>query len=1644
MNSFRAMIITLAMVGQAHAQSWTANANGVWSVGSNWQGGVVPTSGTTTALSFSAIGLNGYTATNDLGPFTLRALTLSNETNDLLAVVNGAGSSLSFDGVTPNLFVGGPGPTSLSGGTVNVVATLTIRDTSSPGPGNFTLSSALAGAGGIIISRTSAGFLGETILNPTSNTLVTQTILSAGPLRLGSATALGTTRLAVTSAGSGLNAAADLRAAVPMTMSNGITLGTGATLNVLTGSAITLDGNIIGGGSFVLGDGITPGTPAFTINSTTSHTGTTRVLGGSLTIAGSITASPLVVGREGTAVVGTTTSVSANRLNATAELQGGILTMVGNATAGNDQTQTIATLNVQGFGTLAVDAQAATSTRLAVTDLVRLNRGTLRVRGDALGSLPFGTAGSATLTVANAALVGGGGAAGTTTRSILPFAVGSNALTGFGDNFVTVDGNGLRTLNPATEYAAQLPLTSYSSPAANNYRLTQSAVARTTPLTVNAVSFATSSSGIYGIAGSSAPLTVTSGAVLGAVDAHSGALSFGNVEALVTASNGTLILGPLTGTNGLTISGTGEAVLTNTGGLSGPLTVNGGSLVLGTTSALLPLQAVTLNGGSLSFRGFSDTLANPIVIGAAGGTVNSRPIGASSVGNSSLLTLSGSVTGSGNFAVDSGGRVALAGDNSGFAGTWLVNGGMLEVDAQNRLGTAPVVLGGGTLAISGSGTSLSNRIVLTESSTLMPGSSTVLTGPIDGRSTTAGLTWLRGSVAIENDVYYKGPTVIGISGSSAARGSDITVRGPGGSFRGTSSVTIHSGGALRIDNTVNPTANRLSRFPVTLAGGTLESRGSPTNSVNTTERLGSLTMSANTGSEILLRPFDASTTAARFDFYGGLTRETSSTLLISVSRLDQPGLGRLGAGSAGEGAVRFTTPPTLVNGILPNVFVSMTATTPDGPVLLPNIRLTTTVPIATPPAGVFVRELLVSDPGVVSGTFTGSSATSNVMFLSGGVHASGTRSINSLSLESAGVTIATADTLTLTSGQLALHNRGASVLRPFVLDPIGTLASPAGVDLTIGRTLVLSDGLTPVANLMAVAFAPGSGTVNFVGDGHVNLTGGPSPAIARINVFGGQVNLEPNVTYTPFPTSAHVHVSAIAKLVAQERDLSINTISGDGDIGIMTSGTLTIGAGNGSSTFSGGLGSGGGAAVIKAGTGTLRFTGLGSITGAPNITVTGGTLAFGATSTTTPPISTVFGDATTMNNGTRLVVDGVTSFQRPVTINGAVTLDSGLTGTSTSFTELITLQSGATLSVTAPVLGGFRFSGGFTGAGALSLDSGVTVLAGSTHSGGTTVNSTGLTGIASNLAFGTGPVTIAGSAVLLPVGASRTIANATTLSGNVTFGPSLNTDALSTGLNLTFTNITLSGAGSRTVTTTGTGNYIFQNLSGPAATGLTKAGGGTLTLAGTNTFAGPLTIDAGTLHVTGTKSGAGAVTVGTASATAVPGVLSGTGTVFGAVTVRAGGIVAPGASTGILTLNGGATFETGSTYLWELAANTTGGPGTNFDQLDHSFSATVIQSGAKLVPSFIGSATAPDGVTAFWQTNQQWFVIGTQSIASGSPFLVDNTAWASFGSFTTTLGASGGVSLRWTPVPEPASILAVGAITLIGIRAIRRRKARSR
>src|SRR4051794_11113574 len=74
-----AAAVALLTPAAVTAQTWTNPAGGNWSVPGNWTPGV-PTSGTTTALTFGSAATQAatYTANNDLPPFTLNSVTINN------------------------------------------------------------------------------------------------------------------------------------------------------------------------------------------------------------------------------------------------------------------------------------------------------------------------------------------------------------------------------------------------------------------------------------------------------------------------------------------------------------------------------------------------------------------------------------------------------------------------------------------------------------------------------------------------------------------------------------------------------------------------------------------------------------------------------------------------------------------------------------------------------------------------------------------------------------------------------------------------------------------------------------------------------------------------------------------------------------------------------------------------------------------------------------------------------------------------------------------------------------------------------------------------------------------------------------------------------------------------------------------------------------------------------------------------------------------------------------------------------------------------------------------------------------------------------------------------------------------------------
>lgn len=107
--------------------------------------------------------------------------------------------------------------------------------------------------------------------------------------------------------------------------------------------------------------------------------------------------------------------------------------------------------------------------------------------------------------------------------------------------------------------------------------------------------------------------------------------------------------------------------------------------------------------------------------------------------------------------------------------------------------------------------------------------------------------------------------------------------------------------------------------------------------------------------------------------------------------------------------------------------------------------------------------------------------------------------------------------------------------------------------------------------------------------------------------------------------------------------------------------------------------------------------------------------------------------------------------------------------------------------------------------------------------------------------------------------------------------------------------------------------------------GLIKAGTGTLTLTGAESYAGPTTVNGGTLLVNGSLAAGSAVTVNNG------GTLGGNGSV-GSVAVNAGGTIEPGVGGAVLSIDG-VTFGAGTTFGVALNG---AAPGTGYDQLNVS------------------------------------------------------------------------------------------------------------
>jgi autotransporter-associated beta strand protein/T5SS/PEP-CTERM-associated repeat protein len=259
------------------------------------------------------------------------------------------------------------------------------------------------------------------------------------------------------------------------------------------------------------------------------------------------------------------------------------------------------------------------------------------------------------------------------------------------------------------------------------------------------------------------------------------------------------------------------------------------------------------------------------------------------------------------------------------------------------------------------------------------------------------------------------------------------------------------------------------------------------------------------------------------------------------------------------------------------------------------------------------------------------------------------------------------------------------------------------------------------------------------------------------------------------------------------------------------------------------------------------------------------------------------------------------------------------------------------------------------------------------------------------------------------------------------------------------------GASAALNVTDGLGTTFSGTISGAGV--LTKSGPGTFTLTGNNTYGGQTTVNNGTLFVNG-QSGANSGT-GSGPVVVNGGTLGGTGRIGGTVTVNSTARLAPGASVGILTVAGNTVFNLGGKLAVEVDAS-----GTN-DHLALEGNSTTLdfRTGSILELSLLGGFSVSSPAT-----------YSLASLVNGDNILIDGVTVPNggvLGTFIQGVGASGAVTiqpsgaslvdgnqfllvrsgntleLQYQPVPEPATILAVGFAALAAGALVRRRSRES-
>ena len=949
-------------------------------------------------------------------------------------------------------------------------------------------------------------------------------------------------------------------------------------------------------------------------------------------------------------------------------------------------------------------------------------------------------------------------------------------------------------------------------------------------------------------------------------------LNLGGVNTGANTIGGNIVQG--VNTLSLTKTGSGTWALSGNNSYSGQTTVNGGTLILAGSNALDINNAYALGSSGSTFTVTTGTIDNT---SGAAIAVASNPI--KITGNLTYGGSSGLNMGSGSVAVYFSSSITPQTITLNGTGSVLTFGGTF-VQMNDNSDYLIVNCSGNTLQIGGLALDSNAAGTTARTQTIEGSANVIITGPITNGADTkpqsfayagSGVLTLDGSNTVNGTTYVNAGTVNlagSISGSSniiSMGGGTLTYTATGPAIQTFGGLTVAAGASEMNVSSTTATIVLGGATITRAAGGTIDF-GATSNifatSTNNTDGImgGYATVGGATWAVLPSTSGGAITGLSGSSYYAA----DNSTGIDATGNNDFQQSNPVAYGSFTLNSLRFSTGATTLT-----IAASGTMTVINGGILL-----TSNIGVGNPTEitggsleGVFNTDLVIINNSP-SGLTIGSAIVDN------------TRA-TPLTIAGDGITVFTgSNTYTgktyIESGILNYQNSLA-------------LAGSSAITVANGATAQVQGGITGGTNAM---------TINGAGAASLNATG------ALENVSG--VNSYPGLLTLAGPST----ISSDAGILTLS---NMGTITGSGY-------NLTLnGAGNG--VVAGIIGTGV-SGLIKNGIGTWMLTAANTYTGAT--TVNAGILNIGnggATGSISASSPLVMGGGTLTYTATGS--SGNTQTFNSLTVNAGASQVNETSVTGTIALGAIasrnvggTIDFGASSSITTTstnnsngILGGYATAGGTTWAVLPSSGGGLITglaAAGYNTSNSVTASAPGATanadfqasnstawptGSVNSLRFNTGATTLTlattGTLTLASGGLLLTSnignGNATTITGGVLEGM--------TSSDLTIIN---NSPGGLTI-----GSVIANNLS---STGLTISGAGTTTLTAANTYTGVTTVNGGTLQLNGSLAAGSAVGIGAAAT------LTGTGTINGGATLKGNGIINLGATGrigGSLTVNGG-------------------------------------------------------------------------------------------------------------------------------------------